>query len=332
MLVAAAALLTVVSCNVFRAFWPSEGPAPRPFNHEAHTVRGIGCLDCHETAGSEVRAGMPTKAFCMTCHEDLDKDPAKPLEKRVAWFLGSDGEPRWSAFGRQSSEIRFSHGAHAAKKVECLTCHAGMDKDTGLLPGLVQRMGSCTSCHAEQAPAKNDCAACHVSLDRSTPPGNHEGAWDRLHGLCSRLGTEAASANHCALCHTKDSCTACHQTRPPADHNEAWRHRSHGIAAGIDRSRCATCHATDSCARCHQSAAPASHGPGWNAPRNRHCVSCHEPVQRSGNCAVCHSSTPGHATAPPKPAWHTPALDCRGCHSASLKHPDNGDDCNRCHK
>jgi hypothetical protein len=325
-------LVALAACGIFRAIMPSAGPAPRPFNHEGHTVRGIGCADCHETADKEVQAGMPSKDFCMTCHEELDKDPRKGLEKKVAWFLEPTGQPAWTAFTKQSSEVRFSHASHAAAKVGCAECHAGMDKDTGLVPGMLQRMSSCTECHAKRAPAKNDCATCHTATDRTTPPASHLQLWTRMHGTCSREGREASTSNECAMCHTKDSCTTCHQTRPPDDHTSFWRIKAHGIAAGIDRLRCATCHTSDSCARCHQATAPQSHTAGWNAPRDRHCTSCHQPLASNPGCAVCHRSTPGHDLAPPKPAWHSPVMICRSCHAATMKHPDNGDNCNACHR
>jgi hypothetical protein len=156
--------------------------------------------------------------------------------------------------------------------------------------------------------------------------------WTKLHGECSRSGRVAATANDCSMCHKTDAYTSCHQTQPPADRNNFWRIKAHGLAAGIDRSRCQTCQTTDSCVRCHQSTAPLSHLAGWNAPRDSHCAGCHVPLSRSESCAVCHRSTPGHDLAPPKPAWHTPAMLCRTCHAATLKHPDNGDTCNACHR
>ena len=48
---------------------------------------------------------------------------------------------------------------------------------------------------------------------------------------------------------------------------------------------------------------------------------------------VCHKDTRSHALAAPKPAWHTPAMNCRQCHGVSqpLPHVDKGDNCNLCH-
>src|SRR5204863_9297004 len=89
------------SCTLFRAAFPAAPPKPRPFNHEAHIVRGVACADCHEGAEKEARAGMPAKAFCMNCHEELDKEKDKPIEKKVAWFQNDQGEIHWADFGKQ---------------------------------------------------------------------------------------------------------------------------------------------------------------------------------------------------------------------------------------
>jgi hypothetical protein len=331
-----AALLALVgaasSCALWRSIVGESGPPPRPFSHLAHIERGVDCLSCHEGADKHDVAGMPPKDMCMTCHEDIDKDPKRPLDKKVAWFLDDKGEPAWSGFAKQSGEIRFSHGRHAGNGVACASCHAGIEKDTGLRPGPVQRMASCVACHEESALGYNQCENCHTQITKTTRPPNHERNWKKLHGQCSRMGAGSATANDCAMCHEKDSCTSCHQTQAPENHNAFWRIRGHGIAASIDRNRCRTCHASDGCDRCHQETAPSSHTAGWDCPRNRHCNSCHLPLQSSGSCFVCHKSTPGHDTAPSMPAWHNPGFNCRSCHAASLKHPDNGDSCLACHR
>jgi hypothetical protein len=332
-LCAAGLIWTVAtSCSLIRFLSPSPAPQPRPFNHEAHIVRGVSCADCHEGAEKEVKAGMPTKAFCMNCHEDLDKEKDKPLEKKVAWFLGPDGEPRWAWYGRQKDEVNFSHASHFQAKVACTSCHGGMDKDTGLIPRAPQRMSSCVACHETQAPAKRECSTCHTSIDRTRKPENHDQLWSKSHGACARAGAETATLNNCSLCHQQNSCTTCHQTALPEDHNNFWRLKAHGIASSLDRSRCTTCHRTDYCTSCHQVTAPLSHGPGWNAPRSDHCQSCHVPVQTSPGCAVCHKDSGGHPTSPPKPAWHTPGMNCVACHGPTLKHFNPGGNCNACHR
>ncbi len=320
------------ACSIYEAISPAAPPPPpRPFNHEAHTVRGIACADCHEGAEKEARAGMPSKMFCMNCHEDLDKEKDKPLEKKVAWFQGQDGEVRWAAFGKQKEDIKFSHATHFGKTA-CTDCHRDFDKNTGLVPHGPQRMTSCVACHQEKAAAKLDCAVCHVSIDRTRKPENHFQLWTKNHGTCARQGAEAATANNCSLCHQPQACTICHQTVPPPDHNEFWRLRSHGFSVALDRSRCQVCHTTDMCIACHKETRPFSHTGGWGVPQDRHCTGCHLPLQSTPNCAICHRDTPGHLTAPPKPLWHTPAMLCVTCHAATMKHPNNGDNCNSCHR
>ena len=324
---------TASSCSLWRSIMGGDsGPPPRPFNHMAHLDRGVNCLACHEGADKLDGAGMPAKDLCMACHEDLDKDPARPLEKKVAWFLDAKGEPAWSRFTKQSEEIRFSHGSHAGKGVACASCHEGIEKNTGLQPGMVQRMSACVACHESTATAYTRCESCHSEVTAATRPPNHERNWKKMHGQASRTGEAAGTANNCTLCHEKNSCAACHQTEAPDNHNQFWRLRGHGIAASVDRQRCQTCHTSDGCDRCHQETSPVSHTAGWDCPRNRHCMGCHLPLQSSGSCFVCHKSTPGHATAPPMPAWHNPGLNCRSCHAATLKHPDNGDSCISCHR
>jgi c(7)-type cytochrome triheme protein len=276
---------------------------------------------------------MPEKDRCMTCHEQLDT-PDRPKEKTVAGFLDPNGRPVWSAFTRQSDEIVFSHKVHADRKIACADCHGPLVQDKGLTPdGKRMSMAACSACHAERAPAKNECRTCHQVLDRTVAPENHRRQWGPTHGLVSRLGAAGGAAADCALCHRQDSCTTCHQTQAPGDHTNFWRLRAHGVASGLDRSRCQVCHRSDMCDRCHQQSAPLSHTGLFGAPRHQHCTGCHLPVQAAvGGCATCHQSTPSHALVPPWPAWHTVSLNCRSCHAATMKHPDNGQACTLCHR
>jgi hypothetical protein len=78
-----------------------------------------------------------------------------------------------------------------------------------------------------------------------------------------------------------------------------------------------------------------SHTGNWGSPRNNHCLGCHEPLRNEG-CVACHSSTPSHALANPKPPDHNAAMNCRQCHipggvQPPMPHVDNGDNCNACH-
>jgi hypothetical protein len=114
-----------------------------------------------------------------------------------------------------------------------------------------------------------------------------------------------------------------------------FRTRTHGFLASIDRSRCYTCHRTDSCDECHQVTLPVSHRPGFGNNQQRHCNSCHFPIQDSG-CVVCHPGTPSHNDAEDLPSNHQPSWNCRQCHGPGrdedLPHPDGGHQCTQCHR
>jgi hypothetical protein len=312
---------------------PPAGVPGRPaFDHAAHLGRGLTCLDCHTDAEKADRAGMPTAAQCMECHEGIEEEA--PPEKRIESFLDpKTKEPRWSWFTKQPDEVRFSHARHAQGKVACKDCHAGVETSTQVVTGIALTMDACTACHAERK-ASNACATCHTEIGLDKPPANHGRLWDVRHGQIWRRGAPADRTEDCSLCHTESTCVQCHRDEKPRDHTEHWRvGPGHGLAASLDRERCAACHRTDACVACHTSNPPRSHRGAWGSPRNRHCLGCHERSLSAadGGCGTCHQGTPSHRTAPPKPATHRPDWQCLQCHER-LRHPVNDQNCNECHR
>ncbi len=179
------------------------------------------------------------------------------------------------------------------------------------------------------------CAACHDDgRTRETRPPGHNSQWIRGHGeFIHQNGFKTET--YCTVCHNQSQCSRCHQQEAPRNHTEFWRLKGHGIAAGLDRASCFTCHhGVDSCQRCHATTAPLDHSAAWGAPSNRHCLGCHFPLTSAGaeRCAVCHTGTPSHASAPPQPAnaLHISNANCQTCHTP-LRHPDNGMACAICH-
>ncbi len=331
-----AALALVAGCGGLVDPQPTEVPTsprrPAVFNHESHLDKGLECLDCHETYEDEDAPGMPDPEFCMECHEDMEEEA--PPDKQIAAFLtGPAEEPEWSSVTKLSAEVIFSHLAHIEEELDCGDCHTGIETATSITMNLALDMETCTSCHTQES-APNDCKTCHTELGRDWQPPSHDRLWSTLHGMAARRGNPQALAEDCSLCHTQNSCAACHAVEAPRDHTEAWRvGGGHGLASAMDRGRCSTCHQTDTCATCHATTEPRSHRGSWGGQRSRHCVSCHLPL-RSGTdegCAVCHESAPSHAMAPRKPDWHTPDMQCLLCHSP-VPHADNGQNCNICHR
>lgn len=119
-------------------------------------------------------------------------------------------------------------------------------------------------------------------------PEDHTSTWMQLHGQVSQ-----ADPAYCTDCHTnKVDCLACHEVLKPRNHNGTWKRKAHGLKARWDRTNCLVCHQEDFCIECHTSTPPFSHRPGWGGlddSQNRHCGSCHYPVQET-TCGTCHET------------------------------------------
>jgi hypothetical protein len=183
----------------------------------------------------------------------------------------------------------------------------------------------------------SDCNECHEegTMSVTTAPKSHDLAWKRAHGdLMKRFKLD--TKNNCMVCHNQSTCNNCHLQEQPANHNNFFRMRGHGLMIGLDRDRCMTCHRVDFCQRCHMETKPIDHTAGFGSGQNRHCIGCHFPLSSAGaqRCSVCHLSTRSHDSAPRQPAnsYHMPGANCRGagCHTP-LAHIDNGMACVACH-
>lgn len=317
----------VVGCALLTGLGLTGG-TPYAFPHALHVKdQGLDCDACHAGAIEGAAAGMPELSQCMLCHQEMDGE--KPPERRASHYFPNGAMPT-AHVKVLPAGTKFSHAAHAGRNVACTECHGDVTA-AGWAPATAGRLkADCMGCHAERQ-VRNDCATCHDEWRRDTPPGSHAENWRRVHGGRARAAT-GASQDQCALCHTESACAACHRTQQPESHSPHWRQVSHGLAASLDREACSVCHESDSCNRCHQETAPRSHRAGWGSPRDTHCLDCHWDSQSS--CTVCHSGTPSHATATPKPSWHVAGMNCRLCHGAGapLPHVDSGANCESCHK
>lgn len=332
--VAAVAGATLIGCAAV-AFLRSGDDTP-VFSHKVHVVdQGLDCSMCHYTEEGATRPLPPDASQCALCHDGLDED--KPEHRRASAFFVAESDAPDAPLAlrpglpRFSSEVLFDHTAHsAAMGDDCLACHVGFDQSERLSERDAVRMANCVSCHEERGRV-DSCSVCHSEIDERWAPPSHDVAWTMLHGSASR-DVHPPSASDCMLCHTRSSCTECHQSTPPANHDEYFRLRGHGVFADLSRESCDTCHRSDSCIQCHETARPISHHAAFGSPRNGHCVTCHFPVSGEG-CSTCHRGTPSHALAPPQPPGHIPGANCRLCHGAGapLPHADDGSACALCH-
>ncbi len=324
-LLLAACGLLATGCALFSVFGSTP---PYAFSHKVHAKEGLECADCHAQWNTADAPGMPGKGGCVLCHEEIDKK--KPPERRIDRLFDGDVY-RAAHVSKLAGETLFSHQKHAAKPIECKSCHVGIDDSERIDRSVAQRMNDCTACHRQQNVA-NDCATCHRTLRIDVAPPSHLLQWKKLHGQTVRAH-DAATASDCAMCHQESTCASCHAAEAPADHGNYFRRRGHGLVARMDRDSCATCHRSDSCDACHQDTRPVSHTGLFGGSRSNHCVGCHLPLA-TNECITCHKGTPSHDLAPARPANHAPGMDCRQCHGIGqpLPHADNGADCAMCHR
>lgn len=306
---------------------------PIRFGHESHgTEAKLTCEDCHQKAAEGDQAGMPAPKACTNCHK-TPEERAKFLTPFLV--AGPDGKQvvRFTEVTKLPEDVKFSHKQHLDRKATCADCHGDVEHSKAVSAEFRVAKDRCFECHASEH-VQSDCKVCHQKIDADWTPSSHQKAWTKRHGFVARLGDTEEANNRCELCHQEGSCASCHQDQPPANHNNHWRHRAHGLAASVDAEGCATCHRGDSCERCHNETAPRTHVAGWGGAQSRHCLGCHLPLASEEGCAVCHKNNTSHNLAKAKPAWHTPGMNCRQCHRTGgqpLPHVDKGDNCSACH-
>jgi hypothetical protein len=317
----------------------------RPFEHRAHVLQGISCLQCHAgipSAGDTGPLHLPTTKKCISCHEQ-PHDARECSNCHGAEFTTHD-------LLEAREHLRFSHARHQdiVQAGRCVRCHGGVADDASLLR---PKMGECLSCHQHKDQFQvRDCEACHVDLpaEMTRPESHmiHEGTFLEEHGSAA-----SAASDLCATCHKQSFCTSCHgQTVPGLPSRMAFddpmrlgMHRAgfaarHTLEAQAQPGLCFTCHSEQSCSDCHTSqglaggTAPNPHPPGWVGllGANEHgraarrdpaaCAACHSGAGEM-LCVSCHAV--GGVGGNPHPmGWSSDRslkeLPCRLCHTSPL--------------
>lgn len=328
-------LLLTLAVGCARGFKPGKAstPEPRSFRHKSHMDKEMECEFCHPgvyESGEEVIAF----SFCLECHEPPE---GAALDPKLADYVQADGTTgRWKVYSGVSDEINFDHDKHVEKAgLSCEECHGDIAEDDLTASANIGTKPSCLDCHKAKG-SYTECSDCHKTVRSDQRPPSHTAAWTRTHGAEARSTglRDFEGEGQCSLCHTKDTCTACHQEQAPRDHTAFWNRRGHGLAAQSgDRSRCATCHQQDFCVRCHETKVPANHVGSFRTGRQTHCLTCHGDTAVT-TCATCHRAAIfNHAQGPRQRSDHTSSFTestCRVCHGATA-HSDNGAACTSCH-
>lgn len=340
------ALLVVIACAAAACsrLLGIHEDAPRPFEHRAHTTKGITCTQCHAGIGDAGEVGplhLPDDASCVECHE-------RPHDPRPCGRC--HGLPLTRSRAEASrTHILFRHDQHLeATDGQCLPCHAGAshEREEASAP-----MGVCLGCHEHRDQIRvRDCDACHANLREEMPPPETH----LVHGpdVLRTHAMQAASAGDlCTTCHTERFCADCHGVTVPdlpsrirfADPLRVTMHRAgfmarHDIEARADPGVCVTCHSEPFCNGCHverrisatSAGAASPHPPGWVgalASENLHgpaarrdpvsCASCHGGAGEM-LCVSCHrvGGIGGNIHPPGFDSRKSLSeLPCRLCHS-----------------
>lgn len=315
-----------------------------PFEHRAHVLKGIACVECHDGVRSLGATGpmpFPETAKCVSCHQ-------KPHDARTCTTChGASHLVKEAELARE--HLKFTHAEHSPRvRGQCVPCHAAIGKDdaTTLRPPMAQ----CFGCHEHQDQwTTRTCDGCHVDLpaEHVTPSSHvvHEGDFVREHGVRA-----AAAKDLCATCHQEKFCLSCHGVSTPALpwrfeaerpkltglHRAGFRMR-HADEARADNGLCATCHEPASfCGGCHAdkhvgmtAGARSPHPPGWVRARGGEhgraarldpvtCASCHGGAGEA-LCVGCHR-VGGPGGNPHGPGFASNLdkqrdVPCRQCHA-----------------
>jgi doubled CXXCH motif protein len=255
------------------------------------------CLDCHAIRTAHLEA--PDSA-CATCH--------LPLVQAVRLTRARVGDFPTPQSHRDPAFATTGHGKLAQPKgvpiaASCTTCHA---------------RDYCTECHvnAPEVPAIQalgpDPRSLALKAELEAPPDHADPRFLGRHG-----GQARKEAAKCAVCHTQESCVACHIGSPasvqsvhaagpgrgPGATIRRERPTSHGLdfselhaqPASARPQSCSACHTRPTCLSCHRpdaaAATPGYHPAGFLTShpaaaysRESSCSDCHNQGQFCANC------------------------------------------------
>jgi hypothetical protein len=163
-IVGAAVVIAVLAVAVVGLVITQAAPSqPFPYTHAPHIAKGIPCLYCHSGAYRGQSAGLPTKAKCLGCHNNIKAET--DLLKQLEQYANTHDQFEWVPVALLPDFVYFSHQPHINAHLDCINCHGDVSKMTAAKPQRYWDMGWCLSCHKALAPDKfiklSDCANCH---------------------------------------------------------------------------------------------------------------------------------------------------------------------------
>lgn len=209
------------------------------FNHLAHLKLReqlhLQCTTCHyaiPTSTGLANLTLPRMIDCVSCHDsskevrvDFRMTNCQTCHVERESGAAPPSHTRWVKPAFHTENFRQHHAAEAsAPGAKCFVCH------TDVLPS---------------ATGEAQCASCHLVMR----PASHTARWrDDIHGKYVEIDRST-----CALCHTTDYCSRCHNELPRTHVPLAvFKGGAHARLAMLNERSCLTCHTFQgTCAECH---------------------------------------------------------------------------------
>ena len=168
---------------------------PVPYSHRLHVGElGLDCRYCHASVETSAVANIPPTQVCMNCHRLVKKDsPAlAPIRDSAA-----SGRPmRWIRVHKLPDYAYFTHNAHIAAGIGCVSCHGRIDEMDVVTQMKPLSMGWCLDCH--RRPEEHLRPPSEVTNFAWQPP---EGRSKLDYGRFLKDESRIHAPEHCAGCH-----------------------------------------------------------------------------------------------------------------------------------
>jgi cytochrome c2 len=198
----------LMTIGIHQGYQPNQ---PIDFSHKIHAGDNqIDCQYCHSSAAKGKTAGIPSANVCMNCHKFIQEGPLTGTTEIQKIYDALDYDPATQTYGPDQKPIiwtkvhnlpdlaYFNHAQHVTVgKVECQTCHGGIQEMGVAMQAAPLTMGWCLDCHrTTEVQRDNPFYAGFIPLSKKYDDQNpHE------HQYHERLTVEKVGGLECARCH-----------------------------------------------------------------------------------------------------------------------------------
>jgi hypothetical protein len=119
---------------------------PVPYSHKLHAGElGIDCRYCHASVEVSSVANVPPTQTCMNCHTLVKRD--SPLLEPIRTSAATGKPMQWVRVHEMPDYAYFTHRAHVAAGIGCVTCHGRIDQMEVVTQSQPLSMSWCLDCH-----------------------------------------------------------------------------------------------------------------------------------------------------------------------------------------